>query len=372
MSTAPACGSSDCTETLTCADQPTDDASGPDQGLGDHSLPDTRANDSPAAPEAGKDVITPLDSGCDVGAVENCTNGIDDNCNNLVDCADPMCMSQGFACVPAAPSGWTGPGAYYSGASAAPSCPGGYPTDSLDGNSDVVGSPAMCSCSCGAVQGAGCSSVGLTYYQQLNCGGGSCGTDSLPPSFCVVAPCDAKSVAASPPTVQGGACTPSANDTIPPVTWSKSQRGCTGQVGGGCGAAMVCAPPVASPFAPTRCVYSPGTQPCPAGYANPSTTAYGGVNDTRGCTACSCGGAAGLSCSQPTVTLWTDSVCSQQQLSTIPADGSCAQLGGGGNMIPKGGEASAFGLQGVGSCPAGGGAPQGSVTPAKPTTVCCL
>jgi hypothetical protein len=377
MASAPACGSPDCTETLTCADQPTDDASGFDQALGDRNATDQssggdRAMDARTSEGSPDAVLPPPDAGCDAGAVENCVNGIDDNCNGLVDCADPMCSGAGFACVPAAPPGWTGPGAYYTGASIAPPCPGGYPTDSLDGESDVQNSPAMCACACGAVQGAGCSTAGISYYQDAMCNGASCGMDALPPNFCVAAPCAAAAVIASPPIVQGGVCTPAAKTTIPQVSWSKAQRACTGPVGGGCSSGMVCAPPVASPFAGTRCVYSAGAQACPGDYPNASTTTYGGVSDTRSCSACACGAPTGLSCTQPTLTMWSGTVCMMLQLQSIPADGLCHQLVNGGMNNTQSAEASSFSLQGNGSCAASGGTAQGSLTPTQPSTVCCL
>src|SRR5262249_48129346 len=41
------------------------------------------------------------------GPTEVCTAGVDNDCTGHKDCEDPDCATQGFACSPAAPSGWT-------------------------------------------------------------------------------------------------------------------------------------------------------------------------------------------------------------------------------------------------------------------------
>ena len=372
---APACGS-DCTETLTCADQPGDDASPPeasgDRSLSDRSTGDVRGGDTVGSDASKGDVTMPPPDACDAAAVENCTNNFDDNCDGKIDCADPTCSQQGFRCIPAAPNGWTGPAAYYSGAAAAPACPSAYPTDAIDGNSDPSQTPATCTCNCGAPQGVSCSPVTLTYFVDNVCSQ-LCSTDSLPGNVCVPASClKALSATASPPQPQGGSCAPSAGTNVPPVQWSDAERACTGPVGGGCAAGQVCAAPVGNPFGATQCVAMAGQQSCPAQYPNGAPTTYGGANDSRGCSQCTCGSPGGLTCSQPTVTLWTDAQCTQLQYTSFAADGACQASGGGDMGGPLGAASTVSSLQGSGSCTQGGGTPQGTVTPTMPTTVCCL
>ncbi|MGA7121295.1 MAG: hypothetical protein WBY94_14420, partial [Polyangiaceae bacterium] len=70
----------------------------------------------------------PADVPCaPTSSTENCTNGIDDNCDGLVDCAEPSCQTAGYACVGAAPAGWSGPDLFWTGAAGAtaPACPAG-------------------------------------------------------------------------------------------------------------------------------------------------------------------------------------------------------------------------------------------------------
>src|SRR5262245_29388782 len=44
---------------------------------------------------------------------ENCQNGLDDDGDGNIDCADPKCP--GFQCATAAPAGWSGPGPLWIG-----------------------------------------------------------------------------------------------------------------------------------------------------------------------------------------------------------------------------------------------------------------
>lgn len=97
-------------------------------------------------------VDAPADSPGDAGgadacdaAVEDCTNGLDDNCNGLVDCADPECASQGFACTPAVPVGWSLV-AYVE--NARPSCPVGWGASAP--NVEGPDGGGACQCACGA------------------------------------------------------------------------------------------------------------------------------------------------------------------------------------------------------------------------------
>ena len=375
LGAAPACGS-DCSETLTCADQPSSDdgaaeATGDravlDQGAGDRG--DTGHADGTVGESGQGDVNPPPPDACDAAAVENCTNDFDDNCDGKVDCADPMCAAQGFSCVPAAPNGWKGPVAYYRGASASPACPSAYPTDALDGNSDPSQAPAQCTCACGAPQGASCSAVTVTYYQDTLCGGSSCGTSTLQGSQCASLPCAANGAKAGPPTVQGGSCTPMPGKIVPALQWNDAERACGGPVGGGCGGGMVCAASVGAPFGATQCVFQSGQQSCPSQYPNATGTTYGGANDSRDCSACNCGGPVGYSCTVPKVSTWADN-CQLQTVNQFAADGSCNSLSFNGKV--KAVNATSPILEGNASCPATGGTAQGSVTPTMPTSVCCL
>jgi hypothetical protein len=91
-------------------DAGSDDAgSGSDAGPVDAGRPDAGRPDA-GRPDAGTPDAGPTDGGCDAGAgVELCFDGVDNNCNGLVDCAEPSCATAmcglngrvctGLACV---------------------------------------------------------------------------------------------------------------------------------------------------------------------------------------------------------------------------------------------------------------------------------
>jgi hypothetical protein len=89
--------------------------------------------------------------------VENCFNGIDDNCNGLVDCADPMCTGGTTPIAECVPD----PGAALSGTLSTSTCPASYPTATALYAGMVAGTCAGGTCSClnGLNGPATCSAV---------------------------------------------------------------------------------------------------------------------------------------------------------------------------------------------------------------------
>src|SRR5689334_5880623 len=87
----------------------------------------------------------PTDGGVvEGGDGEDCTNGVDDNDDGLIDCADPGCS--GYACVSVIPMGWQGYVALYDGPAAKdPGCGGDFPRSVFTGTGSLVNSPAKCS-----------------------------------------------------------------------------------------------------------------------------------------------------------------------------------------------------------------------------------
>src|SRR5262249_689709 len=117
------------------------------------------------------------------------------------------------ACVPVAPSGWTGPYELYDGPGPAPACGAAYvATPFYTGNDQLVAPPATCTCSCGAPTGVTCSSVTLTAYRGLACSNPVCASATLSPFTCT--PVDTASCgypyefSATASTAQGGSCAP--------------------------------------------------------------------------------------------------------------------------------------------------------------------
>ena len=383
------CGASDCTETLTCADtdasqngdSPVDALHGPDVTDGANPVDSGDAHngsvdapfDSFVLPEGG-DVMS--HDGCPLG--ENCTNGIDDNCDGLVDCADPLCTS-GYSCYAPIPNGWQGPIELWTGGTNPPSCTADYATDVLDANGMLNAPPAQCSCACGSVAGADCStSVDWTAYSDGQCQT-PCASGAMPPgqgSFCEAINCGngggngSMNIVSGPPLLNIAACTPNPSTTLPNYSWQEVARGCnyTGPPDtGGCNGGNLCMAKPASPYGTGACIYATGDVGCPVGPYSNKQTFYNKVSDTRGCSQCTCGTPIGVTCSLAgslSTYAFFGNPCTGQ-LTTIPPDGSCVLTTGSGVMglvtaTPTGG-----------ACPAANVAPTGNVTPAGPTTVCC-
>lgn len=286
---------------------------------------------------------------------EDCSNGVDDDGNGLVDCADPGCAGAGYACVSAVPLGWSGPLALHEGAeNTTPVCAGPYPQASFQGGSAPKGALATCdACTCAMPSGA-CSDVDLHLY-----GGSSCswsmGKITLSPGACSPLMQSVKGANASPSTPPASPCSPGGGAAhAPAIAWSSVAVACGGAtLGAGCSTGQVCAPRALAPFSAARCIARAGDQSCPTPY--PQKHALVEVVDQRGCSPCACDP---LACDTKTQ-LFTDSSC-QSALGTSFTAGSCAQATG---AVTARATVTA-------SCPASGGAPTGALQ-TEPWTLCC-
>jgi hypothetical protein len=213
---------------------------------------------------------------------ENCLDGIDNDDDGLVDCADDDCMEH--VCLPAAPAPWAGPVALAidDGASL-PECAGGLAA--FEGGQGVaIVSPADCSCECEVEPTATCQVV---FELSSNCGGS---VTPQPVTGCAdyLGPV-AGAASFAPPTPKDLMCAVTAiDDPLAPVVWPTAARGCAADVGGGCGA-QVC---VATPLGFDRlCIYQRGDVACPnAVYTERYLIErYVPDQDTRGCDVpCTC------------------------------------------------------------------------------------
>ena len=255
----------------------------------------------------------PSDAG-NVG-VENCTNGIDDDFDSAVDCADPDCAAHGYQCAPTVPEGWQGPYVLYTGTDAAPNCPAEFPDRIAEGGVTATAPAASCpSCSCGSPQDAVCVAKFTKYYTAgWGCSGGSVkyvnkvlGASctelaSLPSDWPHRTRFSGHSVQAT--------CAPktSGNASVGKVQWAPNRALCGGaSVGAGCGTKSACVPPAPAPYSAKVCVARDGDQACPSPFLL-AFQLYTGVDDTRGCTACGC--AVGGSCTA-NVSMDNNSSCS--------------------------------------------------------------
>jgi len=296
---------------------------------------------------------------------EDCLNGIDDDSDGDVDCADSDCG--GFGCVD--PGNWEGPGILYDGAAAmVPGCPPDFPDVVFEGFGNPVQQAASCApCACGAPT-VTCTPANLTAFGNDNCSGGS---DALVQptanNTCqAVAPSGGTdSYRAAAPTVSATPCAASGGaPTVPPAQAGSLGRLCSATLSdAGCDAqGEVCAPnAVAAPFEAKVCVWRLGEQNCPAGYPDEHVFSNT-LDDTRGCSACSCGDTV-ATCTA-TTTVYADGGC-LTDIATVPNNNTCVTATAGASITTA--------KTTAGSCPASGGQPTGDVDLGPDRlTVCCM
>lgn len=337
---------------------------------------------------------------------ENCANGVDDDNDGAMDCADVKCTDH--ACVPEVPTGWTGYFALYDGAPAGdPGCPAAFPSTtnpSYLGNSGITVPPAACTCSCGAAQGQVCAALNTITLSTLdaqcngnpNCVGQAtnlpatantcennpyypggqltCGPNTSP--TCDTQTGDACNVAVSATALEasGGNCAPNPVAVVlPDVQWAKLGHACgdSGALGEGCNIGQACLPKPPMEFETGVCISQEGDIGCPAGAFTEKHVFFGEVTDTRACTDdCSCGAPSGGTC-PTTISLYSDLVQNtcNNLIAQFPA-GGCMNLNGNPNVAGR--KASAPGAPTGATCTTSGGAATGTATPASPRTFCCI
>ena len=318
---------------------------------------------------------TNLDAGADAcGPVEICDNGIDDNCDGKIDCADPECSGDGgqWACtaLPATP-GWT-IAAYEP--SARPACPTNFSGAQDQVISGVTAGPDSCGCNCFNTKAATCRGTWeWAEFSTDSCSGAITSGLPLTQGGCLSNPGDNlaqaswwKGAATGATTVAGTCSGVSAVANKPAVTASQGETCSLTQAGGGCAAGFVCAPIVTSDF--QLCSTYPGAATCPMGTTR--TSLYTGYTDTRSCGSCACG-TEDLGCVLTGAEFFTSASCTG---SACEISGSCAKC-----ALPGTGDTSS--IQGVftnngktTSCSVTTGAqPTGTVTPnaSSEITICC-
>jgi hypothetical protein len=158
-----------------------------------------------------------------------------------------------------------------------------------------------------------------------------------------------------------------------PPAWSTFARGCEDTSSGTRGTCAkfgeTCAP--AAPAGFRQCVSHEDDLDCPSftPYSEKHLF-YGGADDSRDCSPCSCGAPTGSSCSA-SLSVYSDSACSTSILSNqIDSMGPhCFDLTAGSSLGSKSISTPTYT---PGQCQAGGGDPTGSISAVMPSTFCCL
>jgi hypothetical protein len=288
------------------------------------------------------------------------------------------CVESGAACISPAPAGWQGPFIVYDGnQSNAPTCGAPEPNQILTAHGDLNPAPqAQCSppCGCNPPTGGACSSMVDVWGDCSKCGSSEtqAAVGSCIYGYGQLYGCNGGGVtgiAVALIGADGGSCTGTTQTaTKPPFTWQQAILGCSAGsfVQADCAQSLVCVPLGAPPFEANACVMQAGDVGCPGQPYSSKRLVYGGADDTRGCSTCTCGPPTGIRTCPTTAALYgaVDTYCNPQN----PTHQAAPFCVGPQDMI-----VTASGPPTGGSCaPSGGGAPTGGVTPSDPITVCCI
>ena len=249
------------------------------------------------------------------GTPEDCLNGLDDDGDSAVDCADDDCSSHTCVSVPA---GWLGPVAVYDGPRDVPeACVGAYDAAAFEGGAGLSTLDATCeACRCEVTESQCRARARLT-----------CFVPTAP--YADDSPFDCARVeyesAATVRDVRFEAfyedCTPSGDQPeLSASEWSQQTRACgLGATGSGCAtAADACVPAI--PAVARLCMYQEGSIPCPQGYGE-RFLRYTSADDRR-CDSC-CGKATRPdSCTLVSVSSSPDPTCFNAE----PAADACVSI----------------------------------------------
>ncbi len=301
----------------------------------------------------------------------NCLDGLDDDSDGEVDCADDDCKPD-YECVAAPPADWSG---YYrvrrlpwsDPEPAQEPCPNGRPARRF--YQDASGS-ITCACSCGPLSGASCTPARIGCATNVNCSNPSDWTAELSDGHCHK-PDIGSSTQLSCLLLDDGAiasmgsCTPSVTkSSVAP--FQSVLDVCGPDVGNhGCFPGYACTHRGGGAYTGPLCVRKADNTACPLGWGA-RYFGFESYTDTRDCTACTC--TPNTTCSPTGYAVYDDNDCHDWHAtvsSSICVNASDA-LDFTTWSIRRTGTPQASG-----QCVGGGGESTGSLTTSGPTTFCC-
>lgn len=305
--------------------------------------------------------------------------------------AGPSCNGQ---CVPLTPDGFIQPMLLWIGPEGepAPPCPEAAPVKQYTGHTELVIPDATCpACNCRPSTGSCGLPSAFTAYTTAGCGlpatetpfdapaswDGSCSAANpvaagaqCPPGSGI--PC-VHSLSSEPMSVidEGCKAEPEGSGTsLPLPSWGQVGMACEGNPG-----CSTCGDPgrtcVASAPGFRQCVHKEGDVVCPTEGYTDRIVLYGGFQDERVCSECSCGPVEGSHCTA-WAGIYKDAACAQPlQLGIIASTGpSCHDFQPPGEAL--GSKSVMDVMYHPGTCGPSGGDLTGTVLPSSPTTFCCL
>ncbi|AKT39106.1 hypothetical protein [Chondromyces crocatus] len=316
---------------------------------------------------------------------EDCLDGIDNDGDGLIDCADVEdCAPASYECAPAVPAGWTGNVRVaivdFAAADTLPACPEGTET------SDYFAGPAT-EAACSNCDGctwnrddAECYAPTLSCYSSnssnTNCSGAP--TSARPnyrgnvcESFITGVPNSVSCRITSGASLRRrGECTAAPDGgQLQNAPWAQAIRVCTGapREGGHCDDGRQCLPKTNDDpaFGGLACVLTPGDEACPAGWTDLEQQIFQSGDDTRTCAACGCDLGA-LGCDGGGFRAHDFSNCNGSSI-TIDSN-QCVDI------TPVLGQSFSFRAMAAtvtGDVACTGGQGSGAVTPTGPAKLCC-
>ncbi len=301
------------------------------------------------------------------GAVEtDCTNGVDDDGDGLVDCADVKDCA-GYRCLDAIPTDWEGhfwvrQHAKYDPTEPLVPCADGQPPTRYYSGPKAAACEA---CTCGGITGASCHTPIHCAPSNRSCTNAGPWTDGLANNSCYnTGSITGGSCYLGASTVtEPGSCAPVGGGLVATDPVSEMLDVCAGGSSGkGCNDGKACAPSPAVEYEGFACITRAGEHTCPSGWHR--QLVYRNFADSRDC---ECG------CDTPNTTcdgryrMYNTINCSDTLGQTTISSTSCTELSG----IPVvGWSIRRLAPTFEGACVPTGG-PKGEVTMAGAQTFCC-
>jgi hypothetical protein len=154
-------------------------------------------------------------------------------------------------------------------------------------------------------------------------------------------------------------CPANGPENVPELEWGLNAKSCKGTLDACSGGQ--CVPSTGAPYA-DACVWAEGDTTCPGGFSD-RYLFHADVDDTRGCSECTCGKPTGTCGGSITLT----DGCGNLPLAygSVTPGGACKDIG---NTIPKGAK---YSPEIDAECEASGGEAEGEATPTGTITFCC-
>ncbi len=271
-------------------------------------------------------------------------------------------------CTAPAPAGWLGPVALVADGSDA--CPDAYAQLEIDAFTDIVVTPAECSCACdtsplcGALVGSDLESA-CTFPTPI--------LDTTPftePDVCTaIPPIEGAGLHLAFEPDPAASCLPIGTVGLPAPTPADRVMVCNAPLAvPGCDGDDRCVPTFAEDSLRAPCIVRVGAHECPPEYPV-LQTAFTSVADDRACSPCECTSPDGAASCDTTVRLSSTDDCSDEVVpDTNVGAFTCVETA---DLVLGYLQFSAIDTY-VGGCEPSGGRPTGAAEPAEPVTICCV